>query len=397
MKKKLFSLLVLLVAAVSGAWADNEPKVYDSGEVGLHELKKGDILMPGVTLKRSNPDDDVTVNSNRYFRDGEIREMGESLSNYPFIIGANGVINNKYNGADYTTDYTPITANREVGNAWEVTSIYTPSYADWKTVYIAGINVVPPFDFEFSTAQSNHGTGQIAFFIDQKEVKGAYLADEGKEVTMTVTPDEGWVVDPANVTAAQPYNNWETAGARRKEAPNNMGILTTVPLTYKGTDETTGVATFTFTMPAASVRAKGEYLKVSTLYFDPADKTNLMEVTVDGTVRNVEDGKTVTIEKVEGVLEKTSVSLKANTGYKFRKVEVKKGEPKASTITVGGLELKAEEGQTWSTIITNNPDKLADVEGTVERKDNHHTLVIGENFVKVFHTYSSSNPYEWTY
>ena len=134
MKKKLFSLLVLLVAAVSGAWADNEPKVYDSGEVDLRELKQGDILMPGVTLKRSISADYVVVMGSRYFRDGQIREIGESLANYPFIIGANGVINNKYNGANYTTDYTPITVEGEVGNAWEVTYIYASTYPDMKTV-----------------------------------------------------------------------------------------------------------------------------------------------------------------------------------------------------------------------------------------------------------------------
>lgn len=256
--------------------------------------------------------------------------------------------------------------------------------------------VLKPVDFNLSVVESDHGSGTIKFFIDEQEVKGAYVSDEGKTVTVTVTPDEGWWVDAFGVKAEY-YGNWETAGSRRvPAASDNMDIKTTVDLKYER-KTLEGVAIYTFKMPASNVRVTGAYKKLSALNFDPADKTNLMEVTVDGTVRNVEDGKTVTIEKVEGVLEKTSVSLKANTGYKFRKVEVKKGEPKASTITVGGLELKAEEGQTWSTIIANNLDKLEDVNGTVARKDNHFSLVIGNDIVSVDHTYSSSKSYGWTY
>ena len=183
--------------------------------------------------------------------------------------------------------------------------------------------VLKPVDFNLSVVESDHGTGTIKFFIDEQEVKGAYASDEGKTVTMTVTPDEGWWVDAFGVKAEH-YGNWETAGSRRVPAASGMDIKTTVDLRYER-KTLEGVAIYTFKMPASNVRVTGAYKKFSALNFDPADKTNLMLVNTStyGDV-NLEDGKTVKIEKIEEILEDAEINLTANTGYKFKTVEVKR-------------------------------------------------------------------------
>ena len=73
-------------------------------------------------------------------------------------------------------------------------------------------------------------------------------------------------------------------------------------------------------------------------------------VTVGGT------DKTVTEGKLQGVKMGSEVKVKANTGYKFRKVEVKKGGPK--TITIDDVVLVYEDGDTWEKIKDRNPGKV---------------------------------------
>jgi len=174
--------------------------------------------------------------------------------------------------------------------------------------------------YNLSVEASKHGTGTVKFFVNSKEVTGA---NEGDMVTMTVTPDEGWWVDAFGVKAEY-YGNWETAGSRRvPAASDNMDIKTTVDLKYER-KTLEGVAIYTFKMPANNVRVTGAYKKLSTLYFNPADKTDLMLVNTStyGDV-NLEDGKTVKIEKVEEILEGAEIKLKAQPGYKFKWVVVK--------------------------------------------------------------------------
>ncbi len=213
-----------------------------------------------------------------------------------------------------------------------------------------------PFDYELTVEASDHGSGQVKFFIDGKEVEGAYETDEGKTVTVKVTPDEGWVVDPFAVTA-EVYRYWE--GSRRAQAM--VPMQRTVDLKYERTT-LDGVAIYTFTMPASNVRVTGAYMKLSTLYFDPADRTNLMKVNVGsyGDV-NLEDGKTVKIDKVEDILEGAVITLTANTGYKFRKVEVKKkaaSTPLDNTTTAwtAGTYVVPAGGLTYSAAITVSGD-----------------------------------------
>ena len=174
------------------------------------------------------------------------------------------------------------------------------------------------FDYAFTVVPTDHGSGTIKFFIDNEEVQGAMQADEGKTVTMTVTPDEGWMVDATKVSAVS-YTTWEAAGARRRSAPENITILDDITLTFVSTNTETGARTYSFTMPAASVLVSVGYIKISTLAFKPAPVRN-MTVTVNGTAKTPTQ-----VGRIYTVTENSEVKLNTATGYKFRKVEVKKG------------------------------------------------------------------------
>jgi hypothetical protein len=81
-------------------------------------------------------------------------------------------------------------------------------------------------------------------------------------------------------------------------------------------------------------------------------------VTVAGTA------KTPTDDKVTPVTTGQEVKIKAATGYKFRKVEVKKGGAAAAkTITIGDMELTYADGDTWETIVSKNSDKIKTLSG----------------------------------
>ena len=75
-------------------------------------------------------------------------------------------------------------------------------------------------------------------------------------------------------------------------------------------------------------------------------------VTVDGKAPTA----TVTEGKLTGVKMGTEVKVKAKEGYKFRKVEAKKGGLK--TITIEDVVIVYEDGDTWEKIVDRNPGKV---------------------------------------
>ena len=128
-------------------------------------------------------------------------------------------------------------------------------------------NTAKAYDYELTVAKSEHGSGTIKFFIGDYELKGAYEKYEGKTITMTVTPDEGYVVGSVSANA---YTTW--AGARRK-APAAIPMLGNVTLT-----PVEGKAnTWTFTMPAASVLVSAAYIPVAA--FAPAEPSGTLAPT----------------------------------------------------------------------------------------------------------------------
>lgn len=113
-------------------------------------------------------------------------------------------------------------------------------------------------------------------------------------------------------------------------------------------------------------------------------------VTVGGTAATVTEGK------LQGVKMGREVKVKANTGYKFRKVEVKKGAA-LKTLTVTGVATKSiyyAEGDTWQQAIE-RPEN----EGSGWRVQGNYifngglTLMIGSGYVRPEHTIDATKNY----
>jgi hypothetical protein len=153
------------------------------------------------------------------------------------------------------------------------------------------LKVKPAGDYLFTVAPCEHGSGTVKFFVDEKEVKGA---NEGDLVTMTVTPDEGYVV---NSVSANAYTTW--AGARRK-APAAIPMLGNVTLT-----PVEGKAnTWTFTMPAASVLVSAAYIPVAA--FAPAEPSGTLAPTAAEGVIAGEDKALIVAGTVANIPETTN-------------------------------------------------------------------------------------------
>lgn len=297
MKKKILSLLVLLMTAVSGAWAQQKYNVTFSG----FDNASCNTTFTDVTLPYSKSFGKTDACSNAY-------DIDVSSNNEQFV------------GASFGSDNFTITVKSafegtitvSVGGMSEGFDPYS------RNITVACVPAAPPFDYTFSVADCDHGTGTVKFFIDEKEVKGAYQADEGKTVTMTVTPDEGYVVGSVSANA---YTTW--AGARRT-APTipMLGNVTLTPVESKAN-------TWTFTMPAASVELKIGYLATSNIYLSKdalADKANIAVTAGETAVEFDEVGKSKTT-----VIEGSTVTTKYNG---TKKVLGFKAVKKASTPTL---------------------------------------------------------------
>ena len=168
--------------------------------------------------------------------------------------------------------------------------------------------------------------GTLTFSVnDNKDVD---FADEDDVITISVSPEEGYA---AGTASAKAYTTWS---ARRRVAPN-IALLGDIEVTpVEGVD-----TAWTFTMPAASVKASATFKKLSTLAFNPADMTGYMQVNIAGqTATPNQEGK------IANVLEGDSVKLTANYGYKFRKVKAKRGISKTIDLSTLTADCVAEDG-----------------------------------------------------
>ena len=174
--------------------------------------------------------------------------------------------------------------------------------------------IVKDGKYDLTIANNEHGS--IKFMRGEK---GVMMANEDDVITMTVTPDEGYVVGSVSANA---YTTW--AGARRK-APAAIPMLGNVTLT-----PVEGKAnTWTFTMPAASVELKVDYLATSNLFLSKealADKASITVKDGETTVEFDDDGKSTTT-----VIEGRTVTTKYNGTKKILGMKVVK---KASTPTL---------------------------------------------------------------
>ena len=114
---------------------------------------------------------------------------------------------------------------------------------------------------------------------------------------------------------------------------------------------------------------------------DNTIETGKATVTVDGTAATVTEGK------LTGVKMGSEVKVKAKDGYKFRKVEAKKAGPK--TITIGGsysATLDIEGCTTWQQVVEKNSTLITIfVENFITDPETRQFLMKGNNYVAPGH------------
>ena len=210
-----------------------------------------------------------------------------------------------------------------------------------------------------------------------------------------------YAVTPATVTEAPALdaaNKWSADVPTAKLVPDG-GVDVLVWYYIKGADTPEGQeATAENTFNDSEICTEPITVTVLSNKFDiqfKAANANTIEagkatVTVGGTAATVTEGK------LQGVKMGTEVKVKANTGYKFRKVEVKKGSA-LKTLTVTGVATKSiyyAEGDTWQQAIE-RPENA----GSGWRVQGNYifngglTLMIGSGYVRPEHTIDATKNY----
>ena len=379
--------LALLLTAVTGAWADETPLLTIESNVNTDFTSGSKTFDDKVTVTFSNP---VTNTGNT---DGWYAAGGTLLT----VAGTNGyTITSCKFYTNYGTAATGYTIEGESPSVYlSQGQVYTD---DSKSVYIAYIGITkievfgtaaPPLTVEWN-ASTKTGTftqpgsdvvltpiyaKAAAFATTGTEPEVKPLLPEAAEGIIAGT-DASLIAEGTGIVAFAGTSTEVTQGTlmyaigtSATEAPALTAFSATVPTAkdiaddgatlyvwyyIQGADAPEGVAatldnTFDNTEPACLT------VQVLTNKFDiqfNAANANTIEagkatVTVGGTDKTGD----ITEGKLEGVKMGSEVKVKANTGYKFRKVEVKKA-PK--TITIGEQNYTVLDGETWKQFITRN-------------------------------------------
>ena len=169
-----------------------------------------------------------------------------------------------------------------------------------------------------------------------------------------------YAVTPATVTEAPALdaaNKWSADVPTAKLVPDAGDVK--VWYYIKGADTPTGEeATAENTFNDSEICTEPITVTVLSNKFDiqfKAANDNTIEAG-KATVKVGDEAAEVKEGKLTGVKMNSKVTVTAKDGYKFRKVEVKKGGPK--TITIEDVVIVYEDGDTWEKIVERNPGKV---------------------------------------
>ena len=436
MQTKILSLLVLLLTAASGAWAEETPlvtinasndfksgsKTFDnkvtatfSNDVDFSTIYGGWYsISSGNRTLTVEPADGVTITRVKYYTtlgNAEVTAApfvasmsltyvyvsGNSLQRYhvsvkDIMIGAEGTNNYLQKIEVFGTAEPPLAVEWNAstktgtfsmpGSDVELTPIYAKAAAFATTGTEPEVKTLLPEAAEGVIAGTDasliaEGTGIVAFAGTSTEVtQGTLMYAIGTSATEApaLTAFSATVPTAENVDddGADVYVWYYIQGA---DTPDGQ----------QATEENT----FNDTEPACLT------VTVLTNKFDltfKAANANTIEagkatVTVGGTAATVTEGK------LQGVKMGSEVKLKAKQGYKFRKVEVKKGGP-TKTIKIEGIELIYSEGDKWEKIVEKNPDLYIDGNDIWSHSENA-VLSVGSDSVLPSDIVDPSKEYWW--
>ena len=290
-KHKIFLTLALLLTAVTGAWADDGTTVtWDATK------KTGTFTMPGSDVMLTPIYAAATV----YGSDGQTEKSAYASLKEAFLAAQNGDIIKLDGDVTVTSATDLMTSNRATEDPVQFTIDFNGHVLDGSSVATTFMN-------------TEHDGDQITF-IDSStgEVGGLKGMVSGKKNSFVFA---GGRYSFNGLTAAEIESQWSTSLAANgwamaegkkfvdlEGAPDANGFMVGI-----------GLADYDISFRAANANTI---------------ESGKASVTIDGAAATLTDGK------VTGVKMGQQVKMTAAQGYKFRKVEAKKGKPVAETITV---------------------------------------------------------------
>ena len=390
LKAKILITLALLLTAVTGAWAGVAPNaVYWDNQTWSGWAESVTTHTVG----------DITITATGSAKAYQHDSSGEPLA---MEAGANDAITFTSNGKPFSSIAIQLAyGNTEIAGWTYNSSTYSLEWSGEPTtsVTLSGCYIqADVITFTFGTAEP------------PIEVTPGSSAN-----TWTFSmPGSDVVLTPQYAPAAQLDENGAPAAVSGLEIAADAAIITAgqsaqgTLLYAVGTSETEkpALTAFAATLPnAKDLTAAGNYYVW--YYIQGHDTPQGQEPTAENTFNDSEIMGPVTVElltnehtlnikqspnitvtvagtavtptddKVTPVTTGQEVKIKAKEGYKFRKVEVKKGVP-VKTFNCAGVELIYEDGDTWAKVIERNPGKIYDDYGWIGRSDTEFFLIEGE-------------------
>ena len=401
LKAKILITLALLLTAVTGAWAEETPlltieskdyttftsgsKTFDdkvtvtfSNEVNNHGDSWGWFRGNETTITVTAANNDVTITKVKFYcSEGSAFDEEAPFEAIVKYEGGDNIA--KVNGT--SIGRYGITKIEVYGTAAPPIKVTPGSSANTWTFSMPGSDVVLTPQYAPAAKWATEGDAVLAPTAAEGVIAGtdAPLIIEG-----TVAAGQGTVMyfattEQLTAEQAAAADGWLSTLPTAADIADD-GATVYVWYYIKGTDTPDGQeATAENTFNDSEICAQPLEVIVLSNKFDitfNAANANTIEagkatVTVGGT------DKTVTEGKLQGVKMGSEVKVKANTGYKFRKVEVKKGVP-VKTFNCAGVELIYEDGDTWAKVIERNPGKIFDYDGWIGRPDTEFFLIEGE-------------------
>ena len=358
LKAKILMTLALLLTAVTGAWAQTIVTWTDddlTGSAGMDSYTKD-----GVTITC-----DPRLSEGRSFNSPVT--ISTTLGNFTKIVITGYYSTAPISSSGFTADgnvstWTGNTSSLRLSDAiayatkFEFT-IEKPIEVTWDAKTKTGTFQMPGSDVVLTPLYAPTATWDV---VDNAEQLPAAL--EG----IIAGQDEAIVTPGQSAQGTVMYAVTTTADA----APALDAFSATVP-TAKTYDDATTLYVWYYiqgddtpdgqqpteenTFNDSEISTTPLTVQVLTNKFDiqfTAANANTIQagkatVTVDGQPATLTDGK------LQGVKMGSEVKMTAQPGYKFRKVEVKKGA-EAKTIKIDGQDYTVLNGETWSQFITRN-------------------------------------------
>ena len=421
--------LALLLTAVTGAWAQTETPLvtiqasenstFTSGSKTFNDIATVTITGNGYIddsgwescMLTVTPADGVTITSVKFY--GSLNGYVVEDTSSPFeaeikydsnvsreVTKVNGTKAFDYGvkkievfgtaGPPLTVEWDPATKTgtfTQPGSDVVLTPIYAKAAAFATTGTEPEVKTLLPEAAEGVIAGTDasliaEGTGIVAFAGTSTEVtQGTLMYAIGTSATEApaLTAFSATVPTAENVADAGDVYVWyyiqgadtpDGQEATEENTFNDTEICTT-PLTVQ-------VLTNKFDLTLKAANA-------NTIDATPASKGSVSVAGTDKTGEITDEGKLTAIKMG------SEVKLNAKQGYKFRKVEVKKGE-KLQSITIGSVTLVYVEGDKWSKIVERNSDILR-IENNWIWSDSG--VLMGSDYVDPNSPIDTSLQYRW--